>query len=383
MARKLTKRVCDAAEYEGDGKSRHVVWDDEIKGFGLRVYPSGRRAFILSYRAGRRARLLTIGDFGVLTVQQARDIAKRHLAEVIEGGDPLAERKKARAGTTVREIETRYLEDHAELHKKASSLRNDKQMWKSHIRPRLGSLRVADVTTEDIRALHGAMRKTPTAANRVLALLSKAFNLAEKWGMCDEGTNPCKHVQRYRERRHERFLDDAERVRVFNALASTVEKKECSQHASAAIALVLLTGARPAEILTLRWEHVDLERGVLNLPDSKTGEKQVYLSDAAAAVLAGLPRTKDNPWVIEGQRRGAHMKDLKRPWERVCKAAKLEDVRLYDLRHTYASVAAANGVPLYTISKLLGHKSVVTTQRYAHLAADPLRRAAEDVGRRM
>jgi integrase len=249
-----------------------------------------------------------------------------------------------------------------------------------------------------VARLHHQLLTTPMQANRVVAVLSKMMNLAERWGLRPDGTNPVRHVERNRERRRERFLSTEEIRRLGRILGQAGRgplplpargKKRpgrsvtISPYALAAIALLLFTGARVSEILGLRWADVDLERGVLRLATSKTNAAVVYLNTAAGAVLDRLPHMVGNPYVIVGGRHGAHLVNLSKPWGVLRRVGGLAGVRLHDLRHTHASVGAAAGLGLPMIGALLGHKQAATTQRYAHLAADPVRAAAELVGARI
>jgi integrase len=223
----------------------------------------------------------------------------------------------------------------------------------------------------------------PYQANRVLAFLSALFNWAEKHGLRPDGSNPCRHVEKYREGRRERFLSQAELGRLGDALREAEQDKSCSPWVVAAIRLLTFTGARRNEILTLRWEHVSEEHESLFLPDSKTGRKAIHLNAPALALLQAIPRLEGNPYVICGEKAGQHLVNLEKPWRRIRKAAKLEDVRLHDLRHSFASVAASGGQSLILIGKLLGHSQPATTARYAHLADDPIKAASEAVGGRI
>ena len=227
------------------------------------------------------------------------------------------------------------------------------------------------------------MRATPGAANRTLALLSKMFNLAEKWGLRPDGSNPCRHIEKYPERRIDRFLSNAELADLGKVLAEDEYGRTELPSSIAAIRLLLFTGCRLSEILTLRWEHVDFENQYLRLPESKTGPKLVYLSPPALDLLSDLKREDDNPFVILGRKPGTHQVNLRKPWGRIRKKAGLEDVRIHDLRHSFASMAVAGGLSLPVIGALLGHSQPATTARYAHLADDPLRQAANIAGGRI
>jgi integrase len=264
-----------------------------------------------------------------------------------------------------------------------------------HILPALGSLAVVDVTRADVAKLHYQLRATPMQANRTVAVLSKMMNLAERWGLRADSTNPCRHVERNRERRRERFLSTEEIGRLGQVLDQAARgpltlparrKKTpavtvtLSPYALAAIALLIFTGARRGEVLGLTWDQVELERGLLRLAESKTGLRVIHLNAAAVAILERIPRVGGNEHVIVGDRRGAHLVNLTKSWHVLRRAAQLPGVRLHDLRHTHASVGAAAGLGLPMIGALLGHTQAATTQRYAHLSADPVRAAAELVG---
>lgn len=374
---KITQRSVEAATYQGGTDYR---WDDEVTGFGLRLYPSGRKAYVAAYRVNGRKRIMVLGRHGALTVAQARKLAQEKLHSVSKGIDPSRERQAARQAPTVAELGERYLLDHAGPKKKLRSAEEDRRNWQLHVLPRLAGRKVAEVTREDVDKLHSAMRAAPYAANRVLALLSKAFTLAEVWGWRPDGSNPCRHVERFKEEKRERFLSPEEIGRLGDGLSAADYQATESPTVVAAVRLLLFTGCRLSEILTLRWEHVDLGAACLRLPDSKTGRRIVYLSPPAREVLASLERAEGNPYVIEGARKGEHLVNLEKPWRRIRAQVGLEDVRLHDLRHTFASIGAGAGLSLPLIGKMLGHTQPATTARYAHLAADPVRRAADLVG---
>jgi integrase len=217
----------------------------------------------------------------------------------------------------------------------------------------------------------------------LLALLSKFFNWCERHGYRPDGSNPCRHIEKYKEKRRERFLTPQELAQLGEALADSEEHETVSPFAIAAIRLLVLTGARLSEILTLQWSYVDFEHSLLRLPDSKTGQKVIYLNAPALQVLTDLPRLEGNPFVICGKREGARLINIQKPWRRIRKAAGLDDVRIHDLRHSFASIAAGSGQSLPVIGALLGHSQPQTTARYAHLSADPLRTANDAIGRRL
>jgi integrase len=373
---KLTKRAIDAIKATGKDL---ILFDDELPGFGLRVKPNGARSFLIQYRQGGRTRRLTLGRFGRLAPEEARKLARQHLAAVGRGGDPSEERHRTQQAPTLTQFADRYMIEHAIGKKKPRSAEGDRRMLRDVILPRLGRRKVEDITRSEVVKLHQSLAATPYSANRTLALLSKMFNLAERWGVRPEGTNPCRYVDKYPERRRERFLSGAELARLGEMLAAAEQTGSEPRPVIAAIRLLVLTGCRKSEILTLRWEEVDLERGALHLPDSKTGPKSVPLGAAAAEVLAGIPRVAGNPFVFPGEREGSHWVNVERSWRRIRRAAGFPELRMHDLRHSYAAIGAAAGLGLPVIGRILGHTQASTTQRYTHFADDPLRAAADRI----
>ena len=338
---KLTKRSVEALELQD---KTYTVRDAGLCGFSMRVYSNGRRAFFYRYRVGggRGApiREPKIGDFGALTVDQARGIAKDWAAEVRRGGDPMATRQSEREAPRMSALFDRYLAEHAAKRKKTSSLRNDVRMVEKCLRPQFGAMRVKDVTRQKIRAYHASLEKTPYEANRQLALLSKVFTFAaDELEWIDRGDHPAKGVQRFKETKRRRYLSQVEMARLGEALSKAEAgelERAISPYTVAMLRLVVLTGARHSEILKLRWDEVNLERGCLELSDSKTGAKEVFLPPAARQLLSELPRQSDNPHVIVGKKPGSHMVNVKDSWAVIRKAADLDDVRIHDLRHTFA-----------------------------------------------
>ncbi|MCH6591248.1 MAG: tyrosine-type recombinase/integrase [Proteobacteria bacterium] len=377
---KLTNRTVAATR----PRDRDVfVWDDELPGFGLRVKPSGVKSYVIQYRNRHNdSRRITIGRHGVIGPEKARRKAKKMLADVQDGADPATERKDDREAPTVAELAEKYLREHAAPHKKPRSVEEDQRLLRLHVLPALGRKKVAGITRADITGLHHAMRDTPGAANRTLALLSKMMNLAEKWGLRPDGSNPCRHVDKYPERKMERFLSVDELGSLGAVLAEAERTATELPSVIAAVRLLMFTGARLGEILNLEWSHVDFERSCLRLPESKTGAKVIHLNAPALEVLNGIERD-GSPWVIAGRDPDKPLVNLRKPWHRIRKAAGLDNVRLHDLRHSFASVGAAGGLSLPMIGALLGHTQAATTQRYAHLAADPLKQAADMIGERI
>lgn len=388
---KLNKRTVDAtAPRERD----YALWDDDLPRFGLRVRQSGTKTYVVQYRAKGRTRVVTLGRHGALTPDQARKLALGVLAQVAAGSDPAEDRDTGREQLTVRQLGNRYLAEHAEPKKKPSSAADDRRMLEKYIFSAFGSRRVLEVRRADIEKVHVALREKPTTANRLVSLLSALFHFAERLELVPPYFNPCRGIRRYPERRRERFLSVAELTRLGAALKDLEEAYESGRDPRrrqselpaglAAVRLLVFTGARVGEILSLRWAYVEFERGLLRLPDSKTGAKVIHLNAPALELLAQRYEARgDSPWVIPGEAPDEHLVNLGKIWRRVRKRAGLEDVRLHDLRHSFASVGAAAGLSLPLIGGLLGHRQASTTQRYAHLADDPIRSASELVGSRI
>lgn len=379
-----------------------VLWDSEVKGFGVRRQTT-RTVYVLKARVKGRQRWITIGDHGApWTAELARKEAQRIWGLIRSGADVTSLRAKPGQPVVMAELCARYLKEHADQHKKPSSRLSDERNIANHIIPLLGKRVVEDVTRADIDRFKLAVREGRTAkrgakrsdtyrggavvtggpgvANRCLALLSKMFNLAERWAIRPEHTNPVRFVEKYKEGKRERYLGSDEFDRLADVLEASERELTEGPYVLAAIRLLILTGARLGEILTLRWEYVDFQHRALRLPDSKTGRKVVFLSQSALAVLKQVPRVASNPHVIVGAKTGQPLRNLQKPWGRMRSAAGLEGVRIHDLRHSYASLAAAAGVSLPVIGRLLGHKKSTTTERYAHLAPDPMKLANEAIG---
>ena len=377
---RITKRVVDSLRPQ---ERERVVWDDEIKGFGVRVHPTGKRVYIVKYRHRGRVVKTTIGPHGPIAPAEARARAAEIITAARTGRDPAAAGGRGSRGPTVAELAQRFLEEYVPAHCKPGTQTVYRSALVNHVVPRLGSRRVADIERADIVALHHALRATPYQANRTVQILSRLFTLAEVWGLRPDGSNPCRHVRRFREEKRERFLSDAEYARLGAALKAGEEERLEPPEVIAAIRLLMLTGCRRSEILTLHWDHVDLETGELHLPDSKTGAKTVHLGDPAIAVLRAIPRRAGDPFVIAGTSPGRPMKDLHHYWQRIRRRAGLEGARIHDLRHSYASGGLLVGEGLPMIGKLLGHTNVHMTARYAHLANDPLKSAANRIASRI
>lgn len=370
---KLTKRVVDQASANSKGTG---LWDDELKGFGLRVWPSGRKVYIVKCRIKGRQRFITIGPHGPVTAEQARVRAFEILSEAKGGRDPAKELDQARKAPTMKGLGERFLKEHVAVRCKPSTQAEYKRSVELFINPKIGTRKVTDIERQDITELHHGLSHIPYQANRTLGVLSKMFGLAEAWGIRPDGSNPCLHVKKYVEQKRARFLSPEEFAALGKALREVEQDGSETQAAVNAVRLLMLTGCRLGEIMTLKWDYVDLKARELRLPDSKTGAKIVHFGKTAADVLKGIEKLEDNPYVITGKKEGSRLTDLQHPWRRIRAKAKLDDVRIHDLRHSYASGALALGEGLPMIGKLLGHTQVQTTARYAHLANDPVKTAA-------
>lgn len=386
MADKLTDTSIKAMAAPASGN--RIVYDETVKGFGVRITAAGARAFILNYRAAGRERRYTIGSFPDWTTSAARDKAKELKREVDNGGDPMGERHEQRAAPTMTDLARLYRETHMQR-KRPVSQRGDEQILANHILPPLGKLKVVDVRRTDVAGLHRNITKTaPIAANRCMALLSKMFAIAivEEW----RADNPCQGVERNPENRRERFLTPAEIARLADALAKHKQRTSAD-----ALRLLLLTGARRGETLAAKWTEFDVAAGVWIKPSAHTKSKKshrvplsapamVLLTEMQASAPTGctflFPASLHPSKGEDGKPAFKHLLEVKRTWAAVTKAAGIEGVRLHDLRHTYASILASAGLSLPIIGALLGHTQAATTQRYSHLMDDPLRAATERVG---
>jgi integrase len=378
---KLTKRTVETLAVLAKD---YITFDAELAGFGIRVMPSGKRFFLVQYRHHGRTRRVMIGQFGIITAEQARREAIHMLGDVRgAAGDPAAQRDLERQATTMKQLGERFLKQHVAIRCKSSRQREYKRSVELFLDPFFANQRVRSVTSADVAELHSSLSHIPYQANRTLGVLSKMMNLAETWGLRDKHSNPCEDIERYSERKRERFLSSGELRSLGQALQAAEVDDVSSLYAIAAFRLLLLTGCRLSEIQTLKWAHVDLDQMEFRLPDSKTGAKTVHLGDATVDLLRALPRVSGNPFVIVGKKEKAHLADLQRPWRRIRESAGLGDVRIHDLRHTFASGGLIVGEGLSMIGKLLGHTQIQTTARYAHLASDPMKKAANKISDRL
>lgn len=418
----MTKRRL-TSQAINDMKPGEVLWDCEVRGFGARARARDT-VYLVKTRIRGRQRVLTIGRHGrgAWGAETARREAQRLIGLIRDGKDPATERDEAKAAPTLTVLADRYMAEYAEAHKKPRTQDENARLLRLHILPVLGDMRAREIGKADVARFHAAMRGRPVAANRAAALLSAIMGWAEKVGVRPDGSNPCRHVERFPEKARDRLLTPPELARLGEALARASDqwtddsmaawRQICADQAAAArvapakratwiaarqprrtsaedwraiaaFRLLIFTGARLSEILTLQWDWIDTAAGVARLPDSKTGAKPLYLPAGALAVLGTLPRLASNPHVLPGERPGAAFVGIQKPWQRVRELAGLPDLRIHDLRHAFASTAVAAGDSLYIVGKLLGHRQSSTTERYSHLADDPLRAAADRNGERL
>ncbi|OUR77588.1 integrase [Alphaproteobacteria bacterium 46_93_T64] len=372
---RLNKRTLDALKIE---EKEYFLWDDDLPGFGVRVMSSGRKSFLIQYRdSGRRTRRISLGRYGTVTADEAKGTARELLSSVTRGGNPAEDLRRKRGALTMIDLCERFMEDYVPSHCKESTAKEYRRCVDLFIAPAFGNVKAEDIDRPLIADLHHKYRNKPYQANRTLGVLSVMFNQAEIWGLRPDGSNPCRHVKKYEETKRERYLSPEELTGLGKALSKIEVKGTESQSAINCIRLLILTGCRLGEIQTLKWEYV--QGSSAWLPDSKTGAKRVYLGPAAVEVLNTIERLPNNPYVITGKLQGSYLTDMQKPWRRIRKVAKIEDVRMHDLRHSFASSAVGLGESLPMIGKLLGHQQVQTTARYAHLADDPIHNAADRV----
>ena len=377
---KISKRTVDLASPKD---ARYDIWDSELKGFGVRIEVSGLKSFLVRYRHLGRRRLLGLGRMGEITPEQARILAQKALAKVRDGTDPLDERNQDRGAVTVKKLIDSFLSDHVGEKRKPQTACHYRSLLKRYLEPKYGNKKAQELTRADMAKLHLEMKRVPYQANRLLAVVGSMYTFGDRHGLTPENFNPAKKIEKFRESRRERFLTSEE----FRRLGKAFYELEASERfgtAIQALKFLLFTGARLNEALKLKWSYVDLERGLLLLPDSKTGKKSITLNSSSAAILSDLKEKADSKnhgeYVFYGEDPKVPRFDLKKPWAAVTKAAELDGLRIHDLRHSFASIGAGAGLGLPIVGKLLGHTQAATTQRYAHLDTDPLRKAADAIG---
>ena len=356
--------------------TKYEARDDVISGLGLAIQPTGVRTYFLSRMVRGRRRYARIGNADTMTVPEARREARRLIASYIE---PVRKDNGPRTpGHPMTEFADEFLERYAR-HWKPRTLESNRYFIRNHILPVFGHMTVDAIAVEHVRAWFASMGEKPGSANRSMPVLSVMMRMAELWGYRAHNSNPCKRTRRYRMKPKERFLTAEEMVRL-NAVL-TRDEFWCP-NVVAVIRLLMLTGCRFGEIASLEWDWIKDKR--IHLPDSKSGPRTVWLSSAARAVIDAIPRySADCPYLFPARPPTRHIDNITFHWDRIRNEAGLPGVRLHDLRHSWASVAAMNGVGMVTIAKLLGHALVETTERYVHLSDRSVSDAADRVSNRI
>ena len=396
---RLTKRLVETTKPAAEEVR---VWDADVKGFVLRVFPSGRRVFGVKYRLGSRQRWFTIGEFGSpWTVEEARTKAASILRSADDGVDLQSVKQERRHALTIDELVERYLEDgpRAKPDKRASSWRHDASRLRRHVVPLVGKKSVLELTHKDVERMQSdiiagktqatikgkkrgvaRVRGGETIAGGVVRTFSAMMSWAIREGLAK--TNPCMGVRRLAPPKRERYLSTAEIHSVLKAADTLAEEGTIPQSFADAVKVLALTGARRGEILELQWAEVDFTRSRIILPRlrSKTGEKSIPLTTAALDILRRQPRLSE-VHVFPGKGGKGPIIGVSKRWGLVRSRAGFPDLRMHDLRHSFASLAVANGASLFLVGKALGHSQATTTERYAHLADETVRKVAEGVAR--
>jgi integrase len=393
---KLTKRTVESVR---PNAASQLVWDTDIKGFGCKITPKGKRVYFLYYRtADSRERRPAIGVHGAITCEQARVKAQRWLGEIAAGQDPSEEKQRQRKSATMQELCVQFMEEHGRRRLKRLTAVTYQGIIDNHIVPLCGKLKIDRVSQSDVERVMRSVEDGHTSrivrlgkqrwskvrggkgvANRTVAVLSKMFNFAESRDLRARGTNPARHVQKNPETSRERFLSNREYQRLAQTLATLERSGVEDYRVTAILRLLLYTGLRRSELVTLQWSFVDFEDRCLRLPDTKTGRKVTYLSDHSIALLEAQPRREGNPYVFPGDVEGGHFIAIEKAWHRVRKLAGLTDVTLHDLRRSWGSIGARGGMSLLLIGKAMGHKTTKATEIYARVSDDAKRDATEAI----
>ena len=372
---KLTKRIVERLKAEGKDA---IFWDRDLAGFGVRVHTTGRKLYIVQSRGPAGLKRVTLGRVGNDPIDKHRREAAVVIDRIKRGEEPFPPAPAPEP--TVADLAERFLEKFVALRCKPRTAKNYRLAIRHQILPALGAKALKDVGPEDVTSLHHKLRDTPAAANQAVWVLSRMFAQAESWGMVPPGRRPTRHVRQYRDTPRERFLTPEEYRHLGAVLTRLETEASMMPSAVAAIRLLMLTGCRSDEILTLKWDDVDRTARVLRLRDSKTGPRMVPLTGPVLKVLDGIGREDGIPWVLRGAKPGSRLACLSYHWRRIKQETGLHDVRVHDLRHSYASRALALGEGLPAIGRLLGHVRVSTTAKYAHLMRDAEKTAARRTG---
>lgn len=366
---RLTKTLIQSAT--ADGTERYL-WDSDLPRFGVSISAAGRKTYLIRYRtASGASRKYRFARCVEMPPEKARERARALFVRIANGEDPSQARTRPSASdATVADLAEHYMRLHAAPHKKPRSAANDRRLWDLHILPKWRHRAARAITRADVMDLHAGMRKHPANANRALALLSKAFNLSEVWGMRQENSNPCRHVKRFPEPRAGRSYTATELAALGRALAEFELLGRVERNIVALVRLWLMTGARNSEIRTARLEWLDREASCLRLPDSKTGAKVIDVPPAAWEIIDAIDRPDDNPYIVPGRLAGKPLANVYVAFRAIFKLAGIRGRnRPHDLRHTFGSTSHASGLSLRQVATLLGHKQLSTTERYVHDAS--------------
>lgn len=381
MAKKLTEAwVKSLPEPEVDA----IHWDTELRGFGLRVRPSGRRSWVVQYRTQRGVhRKTTLGTWPVVDAAEARRKAKALLGALADGRDPVGEEALLQQKPTIADLAERYKVEHAQVKNKPSTAAEVDRVLKKQIVPAWGNLPVDAVTSDDVARLHHKLRQTPRGANHAIAVASKMFSLAERWKLRPQNSNPCRGLDRYRENKRVRFPSEKELEAIGAAIGALTCQKAFTPQVGLAVRLLALTGLRRGELLALRWSDVDLAQSVLTIRDAKAGPREHVVGAAVADILREADQT--TAFVVPGFSPDAPLRPevLQKGWGRIREAAGCPDLRLHDLRHGFGTYAAQTGANAFLIRDSLGHKTLAMTGRYVNRDANPLRDLTDQVARRV
>lgn len=416
ISKKITKSFVDSATCP-IGENEVRFWDSELKGFFIRIYPTGRKVYALKYRYANKQRIFTIGKHGEIAPDEARQSAKTILADLTKNIDAATEKKKFKEALTFKDLANEYftIGRETETHKRESTWQGDERRIAVHILPQIGNLRIDDITKAIAQRTINAIKIGKTskneigdkprgrsivtggygAANRTLATMNAMFN----WGIkyLDIKENPFSICKAETPKPKERFLSPIEANLLIDSINTLEADNRLSRVFADAFRILLMTGARKSEIANLQWQEVDFENKLLRLPPersksgNKTGERRIYITPPVLEILSKRlsehnDLIKANPeasnFVFKSDRTGQAIIGLRKAFKRITDHAKIDDLRIHDLRHSFASFAIADGASLYLVSKLLGHSSARVTERYAHLSDDPMQRAAEKVTNR-
>jgi integrase len=359
---KLRQDTVRTLRYTGIGNRQCIYWDESLPCFGIRVFPSGRRSYVCSYRVFGRFRIATLGRADALTLDQARKKARGYLGRVASSLDPQAAKDVAEASGTIKALCEEYMKRHALAKKR--SWKNDESYIDRILVPKLGSRLASSVTSVDIAKIHSDVgAEHPYAANRFLEIVAKMFVLGRTWGkLPKDAANPAVGIEPFPEKKRRRYVTTAEMPKLAKAIDA--EDNEFARHA---IWLLLLTGVRRTELLKAKWSDIDWDLRTLYVGQTKNGEPVLApLSNAAITQLKMIARIEENPYVICGKINGQHLKNLRPAWVRVRTAACLEDVTLHDLRRTVGSWLVREGSSLHLVGAVLNHKDPKTTAGYAY-----------------